>query len=174
MRFKKFKEFLNEQNLEDRSLKDYDDNDWGYYLMKNKIEKHLDLPDENILELEYLPDFEEGEISTYSTSTKGNFVLNCGSYSKGPACKVIDELNDVILYYIPLINSEIEEDLQQLGDGVMDPNSNNSNSQLNRDSNRIVNTGTLSPKSIDINPLTNYGSDSTDSASGGSHPIYVD
>jgi hypothetical protein len=68
----------------------------------------------------------------------------------------------------------VEEDFQQMANGVMDPSQSNQESSLNTDPNRTVGTGTYNPVSpADHNVKTKAGSDTTDSASGGSHPVYV-
>jgi len=71
-------------------------------------------------------------------------------------------------------SKSIEEDLQQMADGVLDPSQSNQGSQLNTDPNRTVGTGTYNPVSPDDkNVTTKADRDNTDSASGGSHPIYI-
>ena len=104
-----FEEFLNEKTLMDREKSDYDTNDIGFQLMRDHIAKHLKAKPEDIEELSNLDGFvpltdlsptKYGSISTYSTSTKGNFVLTCGTANGKPACGVEDELNKVYLYYI--------------------------------------------------------------------------
>jgi hypothetical protein len=68
----------------------------------------------------------------------------------------------------------VEEDLQQMADGVLDPIQSNQGSQLNTDPNRTVGTGTYTPvSSDDKNVTTKADRGNTDSASGGSHPIYI-
>jgi hypothetical protein len=95
-----FEDFVNEQTLADRN-NEYPVNDWGYELMEEKIKKHLNVNADQIEELEDLPGFIEGELSTYSTAAEGNFVLNCGRVEDTPACRSLDELNNITLYYIP-------------------------------------------------------------------------
>lgn len=97
-----FNEFINEQTLADRTEK-FPSNDWGFELMEEKIKKHLNVSIEQIEELEDLPGFIEGELSTYSTAAEGNFVLNCGMAKGKPACRSLDELNNITRYYIPKI-----------------------------------------------------------------------
>ena len=95
-----FEDFINEKTLQDRSTKDFEDSDWGHYLAHDKIEAHLNADAENIEELNELPTFEEGEITTFSTKEKGNYVLNCGVADGKPACRLEDELNNVTKYYV--------------------------------------------------------------------------
>ncbi len=68
----------------------------------------------------------------------------------------------------------VEEDLQQMADGVLDPSQSNQGSQINTDPNRTVGTGTYTPViSADQTVTKKAGSYTTDSASGGSHPVYI-
>jgi hypothetical protein len=68
----------------------------------------------------------------------------------------------------------VEEDLQQMANGVMDPSQYNQGTSLNTDPNRTIGTGTYNSVSpSDHNIKTKAGSDTTDSASAGSHPVYV-
>lgn len=77
----------------------------------------------------------------------------------------------------PLVDAQgnkVEEDLQQLADGTMDPNQSNQGSQINTDPNRTVGTGTYTPvRPADKNVTVKAGSDTTDPASAGSHPVYI-
>lgn len=95
-----YEDFLIEQTLQDRSTKDFEDSDWGHYLAHNKIERHLNANAKDIEELKDLPEFEEGQITTFSTKEKGNYVLNCGTANGKPACRLEDELNRVITFYV--------------------------------------------------------------------------
>lgn len=97
-----FEEFINEQTLQDRTKNDFLESDWGWNLAHDKIEAHLgaDASDIEELDLDKLSDFNEGEITTFSTKEKGNFVLNCGTSNGKPACRLEDELNNITKYYI--------------------------------------------------------------------------
>ena len=44
----------------------------------------------------------EGRDTTISTAIKGNFVLNCGTSSYGPTCKLWDQLDKIISFYIKI------------------------------------------------------------------------
>jgi hypothetical protein len=96
-------------------------------------------------------------------------------YSSPIVSKIVS--NGVITYTDSkgkTFSKPVEEDLQQMADGVLDPSQSNQGSQMNTDPNRTVGTGTYTPvRAADQNVTTKAGSDTTDSASGGSHPIYV-
>ena len=95
-----YEQFVNEQSLQDRSEKDFYDSDWGHYLAHDKIEAHLNAEADSIEEVKDLPNFSEGTITTFSTKEKGNYVLNCGTIEGKPACRLLDELNNVTTFYI--------------------------------------------------------------------------
>jgi hypothetical protein len=95
-----FDEFVNEQTLEDTTKTEFPHNDGGYHLMRDIIKKHLGVDEDQIEELDSVPNFEEGKISTYSTAAKGNFVLNCGKSEDKAVCRSLDELNNITKYYI--------------------------------------------------------------------------
>jgi hypothetical protein len=96
-------------------------------------------------------------------------------YSSPIVSKIVS--NGVITYTDSkgkTFSKPVEEDLQQMADGVLDPSQSNQGSQMNTDPNRTVGTGTYTPvRAADQNVTTKAGSDTTDSASGGSNPIYV-
>jgi len=83
------------------------------------------------------------------------------------------EINKV-LRSKPLVSNDgekVEEDLQQLANAVLDPSSSNKESQLNRDPNRTVGTGTYTPSWNDPSPNVKGLFKTTDSASGGWAPF---
>jgi len=95
-----FDEFVNESSLH-KSSESVPVNDIGYQLIFTAIEEYLNKPKDMIQELSELEGFvESGEIKNFSTSIKGNFVLSLGDVDGAPACRLLDELNDVITYYI--------------------------------------------------------------------------
>ena len=106
-----------------------------------------------------------------------NLTLGCpgSQYSSPIISKVVS--NGIVTYTDSrgkTFSKSVEEDLQQFADGVLDPSVSNQGSQLNTDPNRIVGTGTYTPvRPADQNVTTKAGSDTTDSASGGSYPVYI-
>jgi hypothetical protein len=115
-----------------------------------------------------------------NNTTRSKLMRDISKYVKGKLTpeesKFFTEINK-ILRDKPLtdeIGNKVEEDLQQMADGVLDPSQSNQGSELNTDPNRTVGTGTYNPTNPDDkNVKTKAGSDTTDSASGGSHPVYV-
>ena len=103
-------------------------------------------------------------------------VGNLGSQYSSPIISKVTS-NGVITYTDSKgkkFSKPVEEDLQQMADGVLDPSQSNQGSQLNTDPNRTFGTGTYTPvRAADQNVTTKAGSDTTDSASGGSYPVYI-
>lgn len=96
-----FDEFVNESKSLEKSTESVPVNDIGYQLIFTAIEEYLNKPKSEIEEIESLDGFmPSGEIKNFSTSIKGNFVLTLGDVDRIPACMLLDELNDVITYYI--------------------------------------------------------------------------
>lgn len=96
-----FQEFVNETKSLEKSAELVPVNDIGYQLIFTAIEEHLNKPKDMIQEMDSLLGFSSnGEIKNFSTSIKGNFVLTLGDVDGVPACMLLDELNDVITYYI--------------------------------------------------------------------------
>ena len=69
--------------------------------------------------------------------------------------------------------NKVEEDLQQMADAVKDPSTSNAETQLKRDPNKTVGTGTYTTTWSDPNPTVKGGWNSMDPSSAGTVPIYV-
>ena len=116
---------------------------------------------------------------TYNEFLNEKRGINIGAPGEGMASSIISRVvaNGVVKYTDSngkKFTKTVDEDLQQMADGVMDPNQSNQGSQLNTDPNRTVGTGTYTPvRAADQNVTTKAGSDTTDSSSGGSYPVYI-
>ena len=105
--------------------------------------------------------------------------INIGAPGSKPGSSIISRVvsNGIVTYTDSngkCFTKTVDEDLQQMADGVLDPSQSNQGSQINTDPNRTVGTGTYTPvRAADQNVTTKAGSDTTDSASGGSYPVYI-
>ena len=100
MKFLKFKDHLYESTLKNAESS-IDVNDIGYHLIFDAIEEYINKSKSQIKELDSLEDFTSIEkVKNFSTAEKGNFVLTLGLSDGNPACMLLDELNDIITYYI--------------------------------------------------------------------------